>query len=42
MKNESNKNKIEVPLQINDYHFASQFTVETIDDHLIDIMLGYN
>ena len=42
MKNESNKDQIEVPLQINDHHFAAQFTVATIDDHLIDIMLSYN
>ena len=42
MKNESNEDQIEVPLQIDDYHFAAQFTVATIDDHLIDIMLGYN
>ena len=42
MKNESNEDQIEVPLQINDYHFAAQFTVAAIDDHLINIMLGYN
>ena len=42
MKNESNEDQIEVPLQIDDYHFAAQFTVAAIDDHLIDIMLGYN
>ena len=42
MKNDSNEDQIEVPLQINDYHFAAQFTIATIDDHLIDIMLGYN
>ena len=42
MKNESSKDQIEVSLQIDDYHFAGQFTVASIDDHLIDIMLGYN
>ena len=42
MKNDSNEDQIEVPLQINDYHFAAQFTVAAIEDHLIDIMLGYN
>ena len=42
MKNESNEDQIEVPLQIDDYHFAAQFTVAAIDDHIIDIMLGYN
>ena len=42
MKNESNEDQIEVPLQIDGYHFAVQFTVAAIDDHLINIMLGYN
>ena len=42
MKNESNEDKKEVPLQIDDYYFAAQFTVVAIDHHLIDIMLGYN
>ena len=42
MKNESNEDQIEVPLQIDDYHFAAQFIVAAIDDHLIDIILGYN
>ena len=42
MKNKSNEDQIEVPLQINDYHFEAQFTITAIDDHLIDIMLGYN
>ena len=42
MKNESNEDQIELPLQIDDYHFAAQFIVTAIDDHLIDIMLGYN
>ena len=41
MKNESNEDQIEVPLQIDDYHFAAQFIVAAIDNHLIDIMLGY-
>ena len=42
MKNESNEDQIEVPLQIDAYHFAAQFTIAAIDDHLINIMLGYN
>ena len=42
MKNESNEDQIEVPLQIDDYHFVAQFTITTIDDQLIDIMLGYS
>ena len=42
MKNESNEDQIEVPLQIDDYHFAAHFTVVAIEDHLMDIMLGYN
>ena len=42
MKNESNEDQIKVPLQIDDYHFSGQFTVAAIDDHIIDIMLGYN
>ena len=40
MKNESNEGQIEVPLQIDDYHFLAQFTITAIDGHLIDIMLG--
>ena len=42
MKNESNEDQIEVPLQIDGYPFAVQFTVPAIDDHFIDIMFGYN
>ena len=42
MKNESNEDQIVVPLQIDDYHFAAQFSIAAIDDYLIDIMLGYN
>ena len=42
MKNESTEDQIEVPLQIDDYHFAAHFTVVAIEDHLMDIMLGYN
>ena len=42
MKNESNEDQIELPLQIDDYYFTAQFMVATIDHHLIDIMLGYN
>ena len=42
MKNESNKDQIEVPLQIEDYHFASQFIVVAIDDNIMDIVLVYN
>ena len=42
MKNKSNKDQIEVPLQIGDYHFSAQFTIAAIDDQLIDIMLGYS
>ena len=42
MRNESNGDQIEVPLQIDDYHFVAQFTVAAIDDHRIDKMLGYN
>ena len=39
MKNESNEDQIELPLQIDDYHFAAQFTIAAIDDELINIML---
>ena len=42
MKNESNEDQIEVPLKIDDYHFSFQFIVAAIEDHLINIMLGYN
>ena len=42
MKNESNEDKKEVPLQIDDYHFVAQFTIAAIDDQLINIMLGYS
>ena len=42
MKNELNEDQIEVPLQIDDYHFVAQFIIAAIDDHIIDIMLGYN
>ena len=42
MKNEPNKYEIQLPLQIDDDHFAAQFTVVVIYDHLIDIMLGYS
>ena len=42
MKNESNEDQLKVALRIDDYHFAAQFIVAAIDDHLIDIMLSYN
>ena len=43
VKNKSNEDQInELPLQINDYNFASQFIIAAIDDKLVDIMLGSN
>ena len=43
MKNRWNEDQInELPLQINDYNFASQFIVVAIDDNLVEIMLGSN
>ena len=41
VKNKLNKDQInEIPLQIDDYNFAPQFIIASIDDNIIDIMLG--
>ena len=43
VKNTQNEDQIsELPLQIDDYNFASQFIVAAIDDNLVDVMLGSN
>ena len=43
LKNKSNEDQINgLPLQIDDYNFASQFIVISIDDNHVDIMLVSN